>query len=80
MRPPPSYSHPPNKVCKLHHALYGLKQALRAFFEKFSTTIKQFGFNASSYDSNFFVRNTNKECIFLLLYADDMIITGYDLT
>ncbi|KAH9668854.1 protein kinase domain-containing protein [Citrus sinensis] len=33
-----------------------------------------------SYDYAFFVRNTDKECILLLLYVDDMIITGDDLT
>ncbi|KAK2996324.1 hypothetical protein RJ639_040716 [Escallonia herrerae] len=27
MQPPPGYSHPPNKVCRLRHALYGLKLA-----------------------------------------------------
>ena len=50
MRPPPGFSHPPNTVCKLQKALYGLKQAPRAWFAKFSSTITQFGFHASSHD------------------------------
>lgn len=78
MRPPPGYDHPPNKVCRLRRALYGLKQAPRAWFSKFSSTIHQFGFTSSSYDHALFIRRTTKGCILLLLYVDDMIITGDD--
>ena len=34
---------------------------------------------ASRYDSALFLRRTNKGTILLLLYVDDMIITGDDL-
>ena len=34
---------------------------------------------ASHYDSALFLRRTNKDTILLLLYVDDMIITGDDL-
>ncbi|KAG5547345.1 hypothetical protein RHGRI_013130 [Rhododendron griersonianum] len=78
MRPPPGYNHPPNKVCKLNRALYGLKQAPRAWFAKFSTTIQNFGFFSSQYDSALFIRKSASGIIFLLLYVDDMIITGDD--
>ncbi|XP_058219798.1 uncharacterized mitochondrial protein AtMg00810-like [Rhododendron vialii] len=78
MRPPPGYNHPPNKVCKLNRALYGLKQAPRAWFAKFSTTIQNFGFSSSQYDSALFIRKSAHGIIFLLLYVDDMIITGDD--
>ncbi|XP_038683045.1 uncharacterized mitochondrial protein AtMg00810-like [Tripterygium wilfordii] len=78
MKPPPGYSHPPNTVCRLRRALYGLKQAPRAWFAKFSSTIQQRGFQSSSYDSAFFVRRTALGCVFLLIYVDDMIITGDD--
>ncbi|KAL5762227.1 hypothetical protein ACOSP7_018491 [Xanthoceras sorbifolium] len=80
MKPPPGYDSPPNKVCRLRRALYGLKQAPRAWFAKFSTTIQQFGFLSSAYDSALFIRKTDHGCIFLLLYVDDMIITGDDVT
>ncbi|KAG5521631.1 hypothetical protein RHGRI_034005 [Rhododendron griersonianum] len=78
MRPPPGYNHPPNKVCKFHRALYGLKQAPRAWFAKFSTTIQNFGFSSSQYDFALFIRKSARGIIFLLLYVDDMIITGDD--
>uniref|UniRef100_A0A2N9HLK9 Uncharacterized protein n=1 Tax=Fagus sylvatica TaxID=28930 RepID=A0A2N9HLK9_FAGSY len=79
MQPPPGLSHPLEKVCRLRRALYGLKQAPRAWFAKFSSTVSQLGFSISSYDSALFLRRTGKDTILLLLYVDDMIITGDDL-
>ena len=69
-----------NKVSHLRRALYGLKQAPRAWFAKFSSTISRLGYMASHYDSALFLRHTNKGIILFLLYVDDMIITGDDLS
>ena len=80
MQPPPGLSHPTNKVCRLCRALYGLKQAPRAWFAKFSTTVSSLGYSISSYDSALFIRRTDRGTILLLLYVDDMIITGDDIT
>ena len=79
MQPPPSLSIEPNKVCHLRLPLYGLKQAPRAWFAKFSSTISRLGYIANHYDFAFFLRRTDKGTILLLLYVDDMIITGDDL-
>ena len=68
-----------NKVCRLRHALYGLKQAPRAWFVKFSSTIFRLINTVSPYDSALFLRRIDKGTILLLLYVDDMIITGDDL-
>ena len=57
-----------------------LKKALRVWFVKFSSTISRLGYMASYYDSALFLRRTNKDTILLLLYMDDMIITGDDLS
>ncbi|CAL5413180.1 unnamed protein product [Camellia sinensis] len=54
------------------------KQAPRAWFAKFSSTIHDFGFSSSAYDSTIFIRKTERGIILLLLYVDDMIITGND--
>jgi hypothetical protein len=76
MQPPPGLSSPPNKVCRLRRALYGLKQAPRALFAKFSATVSHLGYSISLYDSALFIRHTDRGIIILLLYVDDMIITG----
>ena len=80
MQPPPGFSVESNKVCHLRHALYGLKQAPRAWFAKFSSTIFRLSYTASPYDSALFIRRTDKDTILLLLYVDDMIIIGDDLS
>ena len=78
MVPPPGVSHDPGYVCKLKKALYGLKQAPRAWFERFSTVVASLGFTPSHHDSALFFRCTSAGRILLLLYVDDMIITGDD--
>jgi len=80
MTPPPGIKLPHGHVCRLRKALYGLKQAPRAWFEKFSSTVVSLGFSPSNYDSGLFTRTTDAGTILLLLYVDDMIITGSDST
>ena len=80
MQPPPGLSIDSHKVCHRRRALSGLKQAPRAWFAKFSSTIFRLGYTASPYDSALFLRRTDKGTILLLLYVDDMIITGDDLS
>ena len=79
MQPPSSLSVDSNKVCHLRRVLYGLKQAPQAWFAKFNSTISRLGYMASHYESALFLRRTDKGTILLLLYMDDMIITGNDL-
>ncbi|KAL0546854.1 hypothetical protein IC582_016772 [Cucumis melo] len=78
MKPPPNTSPPPHKVCLLHRALYGMKQAPRAWFATFGSTITQVGFTSSHHDTTLFTRHTPQGIVLLLLYVDDMIITGND--
>ena len=80
MQPPPSLSVESNKVCHIRRALYGLKQAPRPWFAKFSSTIFRLGYTASPYDSVLFLRRIDKGTILLLLYVDDMIIIGDNLS
>lgn len=63
-------------VCKLKKAIYGLKQAPRAWFDKFSTFLLEFGFQCSFPDPSLFIYHQGTNVIYLLLYVDDMILTG----
>ena len=80
MKLTPGYSHPlgfPHRVCRLRRALYGLKQTPQAWFAKFSSTKSQHGFLGSSFDTTLFLRRFDHGITIILLYVDDMIITGY---
>ncbi|XP_072064209.1 uncharacterized protein [Arachis hypogaea] len=79
MKPPPGYPCPSSKVCLLRKALYGLKQAPREWFDKFSTTICSLGFISSPHENALFIRKSDRGVVLLLLYVDDMIITGDDV-
>jgi hypothetical protein len=78
MRPPPGYSVPEGMVCHLRRSLYGLKQALRAWFQRFASVVTAVGFSASAHDLALFVHVSPRGRTLLLLYVDDMIITGDD--
>ena len=57
-------------------ALYGLKQAPHAWFQRFSSFILTLGFSCSRVDTSLFVFHQQPNIIYLLLYVDDIIITG----
>jgi hypothetical protein len=78
MCPPPGYSIPEGMVCHLRRSLYGLKQAPRAWFQRFASVVTAAGFSASAHDPALFVHVSPRGRILLLLYMDDMIITGDD--
>ena len=81
MKPPQRlFSSPTSNVCKLRHSLYGLKQAPRAWFDKFRNTLLQFSFKQSKYDTSFFLRKSNVGIVVLLVYVDNIVITGSDST
>ena len=65
-------------VCKLLKSLYGLKQAPKQWFEKLSTALIQFEFHQSKADYTLFTKHTNKAYTAVLVYVDDMIVTGSD--
>lgn len=65
-------------VCKLKKALYGLKQALRAWYEKIDHYLLGLGFTKNDVDSNLYFKVINGEILILILYVDDLLITGED--
>ncbi|CAM8902375.1 unnamed protein product [Rhodiola kirilowii] len=78
MPPPPGYSVPECMVLRLPSFLYGLKQAPRAWSKRFSSVITAAGFFASDHDPAFFIYSSSRGRTLLLLYVDDIIITGDD--
>ncbi|RVX15359.1 Retrovirus-related Pol polyprotein from transposon TNT 1-94 [Vitis vinifera] len=66
-------------VCRLHRSLYGLKQSPRAWFSRFSSVVQEFGMLCSTADhSVFYHHNSLGQCIYLVVYVDDIVITGSD--
>ena len=66
------------RVCRLQKSLYGLKQSPRARFGKFSQGIKEFGMWKSKSNHFVFYKNSDSGIILLVVYVDDIIITGSD--
>ena len=66
----------PNHVYRLWKSLYGLKQVPRAWFERFSTQLLHMGFQASLANSSLFILHHGKLVVYLLVYVDDIVITG----
>lgn len=63
------------KVCHLYKSIYGFKQSPRARFEKFSAILIEFGFVRCVSDYSVFVK-TPRGCVILIVYVDDMVISG----
>ena len=66
----------PKFVCRLKKALYGLKQALRAWSDKIGQYLVTIGFQIFKADFSLYVRKTEKGIMLLVIYVDDLIITG----
>ncbi|CAN6555559.1 unnamed protein product [Malus baccata var. baccata] len=71
-----STDHPSHYVCKLKKSLYGLKQAPCAWNEKFTSFLPGLDFQPSLADPSLFAKCTELGIVVLLLYVDDIIITG----
>lgn len=63
-------------VCRLKKALYGLKQAPRAWYEKMDGFLMSLGFNKSIVDPNLYYHIADNESLILVLYVDDLFLTG----
>lgn len=57
-------------------ALYCLRQASRAWFDKLKSFFLSIGFIGSKSDASLFIQCTNNTSMFVLIYVDDIIITG----
>ena len=66
-------------VSRLHRSLYSLKQSPRAWFGCFSYVVQEFSMLRSTTDhSIFYHHNSSRQCIYMVVYVDDIVITGSD--
>jgi hypothetical protein len=63
-------------VCKLKKALYRLKQAPRAWYGRIDSFLTSLGLTKSKAYFNLYFKVMNDEPVILLLYVDDLFLTG----
>ena len=64
------------QVCKLKKSLYGLKQSPRAWFERFTKAVRQQGYKQAHIDHTLFFKHEGGKSTILIVYVDDIILTG----
>ena len=81
MEQPPSFvaQGESSLVCKLRCSLYGLKQSPRAWFNRFSSVVQEFGMIRSTSNYSVFYKHTSTgQCIYLIVNVADIVITSSD--
>lgn len=68
-----------SKVYRFKISLYGLKQSPRAWFERFTNVVKCQGYSQGWVDHTLFTKVSTKDKLsILIIYVDDIILTGDD--
>jgi hypothetical protein len=65
-----------SRVCKLEKVLYGLKQAPRAWYARIDNYLMSLGFTKRDADPNLYYKVEDGCPLILVLYVDDMFLTG----
>jgi hypothetical protein len=60
----------------LKKALYGLKQAPRAWYGRIDSFLSSMGFTKNKADPKLYLKVVEDELVILLLYVDDLSLTG----
>lgn len=80
MVPPPGlHRQGENIMFRLNKSLYGLKQASRNWFATFLETIQKAGYKQSKADYSLFTKANPDSFTAVLIYVDDILVTGNDL-
>ena len=81
---PPGFINQTNsrKVCRLaKRSLYGLKQSPQPWYDRFGSVIKQLGFVQGQTDRTMLYKHSEGgKLAILIVYVDDIIVTGNDTT
>jgi hypothetical protein len=65
-------------VCRMKKALYGLKQAPRAWYSRIDGYLMSLGLTKSEADPNLYYKVVDGDPLILVLYVDDLFLTGAD--
>ena len=65
-------------VCNLKKCMYGLKQAPKTWYGRIDSFLSSLGFTKSKADSNLYYKVEGGNPMMLLLYVDDLFVTGMD--
>ncbi|KAJ8485617.1 hypothetical protein OPV22_018102 [Ensete ventricosum] len=69
-----------NLVCKLKKSFYGLKQAPRQWYKKFDSFMIKNEYKRTTSDHCVYIKRFGENFIILLIYVDDIIILGKDMS
>lgn len=64
---------------ELVKAIYGLKKASRVWNETFDEFVCSIGFQVSAFDLCLYIKVADGHCILILVYVDDVLVTGRSL-
>lgn len=68
----------PHHVCRLKKPIYGLKQAPRAWYMALKQHMLDIGFQNSLADTSLFIHTNGAHNTYILVYVDDIVVTGSD--
>ena len=77
MMQPPGFTDS-NRPSRVSQAIYGLKQAPRAWYSELRSFLLQYGFLNSLSDSSLFILRHHGKFVYVLVYVDDILVTGSD--
>ena len=61
---------------QIKKSLYGLKQPLRAWFGRFTKSMRSFGYHQSNSYQTLFLKKQHGKITAFIVYVDDMVVTG----
>jgi hypothetical protein len=76
MEQPQGFMQDSSLVCRLEKSLYGLKQDLRAWYAKMDSYLLSQNFVRCKSDPNVYMLRTADSFLLLVMYVDDVLITG----